>query len=59
MKPTRAADIRADRDRLLALLEQALNGWACYATSSRERDDIARIRAAAGRQAAPPLEAKS
>jgi hypothetical protein len=33
--------------RLKALLEQALKAWASYATNSRERADIAKIRAEA------------
>jgi hypothetical protein len=32
---------------LKALLEQALKAWASYATNSRERADIAKIRAEA------------
>jgi hypothetical protein len=38
----------SELDRIKALLEQALKAWASYATNSRERADIAKIRADAG-----------
>ncbi len=44
----KAQPVPLTTDRLLALLEQALREWAAYATSSRERADIAKIRADAG-----------